>query len=170
MVKKGSVVLSKMLMTQHGKITAKDGHQLVSVFLGSVKEGDDPEPARRMHDLGWRQMAFFEAAIRLCSGPMSEVEWRIVYACLGAVDAVEAAVRFANKLIGDAVSEGPEGSPAPFINSLYVGTMKIGPIDENGVPFNGRGPAYFGWKKGQDVTLEEHLQALREEAKRRAQP
>lgn len=168
MIKKGSVVLCKELETQHGKVTAKEGFSLVGVFLGSVKDGDDPEPARRMHDLGWRQMSFFEAAIRLVTKfddgrPESEVEWRIVFACLGAVDAVEAAVRFANKLIAD------EGG-RPYLNSLYVGTMKIGPIDENGVPFNGRGPAYFGWKDGQGINLAEQLEALRAEARRRSQP
>jgi hypothetical protein len=167
MFKKGSVVLCKEMHTQLGKVTAKDGHELVSVFLGSVPHGEDPEPARRMHDLGWRQMSFFEAAIRLTSdipdqGIQELNEWRIVYACLGAVDAVEAAARFANKLVAD-------GGGLPHISSLYVGTMKIGPIDENGVPFNGRGPAYFGWKKDQGVTLEQHIQALREEAQRRSQ-
>lgn len=162
MFKKGSVVLCNEMNTQHGKVNAKEGHELVAVFLGSVEKGKDPEPARRMHDLGWRQMAFFEAAIRLGDDAGQEIEWRIVFACLGAVDAVEAAVRFSNKLIVDQ-------NGAAHLNSLYVGTMKIGPIDENGVPFNGRGPAYFGWKKEQGVTLEQHLQALREEAARRAQ-
>lgn len=168
MIKKGSVVLSKELATQHGKVDAKDGNSLVCVFLGSVKDGEDPEPARRMHDLGWRQMSFFEAAFRLVTEfpdgrPSSEVEWRIVFSCLGAVDAVEAAVRFAYKLIAD-------DNGTPYLNSLYVGTMKIGPIDEHGVPFNGRGPAYFGWKKGQGVSLEDHLEALRAEARRKANP
>lgn len=169
---KGSVVLNRELTTQLGKVTAKDGTQLVSVFLGAVKNGEDPEPAKRMESLGWRQMSMFECAVRIITPTdglePEEREWRLAYSCLGAVDAVEAAIRFANKMVGDEFAEQDETADAPFISTITVGTIKLGPIGEDGTPFNGRGPAFFGWKYDRDVSLEAHLQELREKAQRAA--
>lgn len=172
-MKPGEMILNRKLTTQKGDITAKPGHRLVSIFLGSVADGTDPEPANRIHNLGWRQMAFFEMSIRICTdreaAPREDFEWRFTYSCLGAVDAVEAAVRFANKAVADQLDRDPPGTPAPYIDMIKVGTIKVGPIDEEGTPYNGRGPCFFGWKKNCGVTLDDHLGTLRDAAERHAQ-
>jgi hypothetical protein len=64
-MRKGEIILNRKMATQHGDITADPGHKLVCVFLGSVPDGVDPEPERRMHNLGWRQMAQFETSVRI---------------------------------------------------------------------------------------------------------
>lgn len=164
---KGDVVLNQEMTTQHGKITAEPTFQLVSVFLGTVPHGEDPEPLERLHKLGYRQMTMFEAAIRLDEGGQ-ERECRIVYSCLGAVDSVSAAKRFADKLVLDTFNDAEPGTPSPSIMSIFVGTMTIGPIGVDGTPFNGRGPAFFGWTKSSGVPFENHLQSLQKEAERQA--
>ena len=170
-MKKGSMILNRSMTTQAGKLTSKTGSRLLSVFLGSVQDGDDPDPESRMHSLGWRQMAVFEASVRISivhsSTHTEDLDWRLVFSCLGAIDAVEASLRFAYKLIADEIERSEPGTPAPFLNTLTVGTMQIGPIGEDGTPHNGRGPAFFGWKHG-DVSIDDHLETLRDEAERRS--
>lgn len=166
-IRKGDVVLNREMTTQSGKVTAGDGFQLVSVFLGTVPQGQDPEPLERLHNLGYRQMTMFEAAIRLDEGGQ-EREWRIVYSCLGAVDSVSAAKRFADKLVLDAFNDAEPGTPAPSILSIFVGTMTIGPISADGTPHNGRGPAFFGWTSSSGVSFEKHIQSLQKEAERQS--
>ena len=166
-MKTGSVILNRRLTTQTGEITARTGTKLVSVFLGSVRDGDDPDPERRLHNLGFRQMAMYETSIRISidhETQREDFDWRLVFSCLGAVDAVEAAVRFANKAIRDEFSRSDPGTPAPYLRQMTVGTIKIGPIAEDGTPHNGRGPSYFGWKHDRGVSLDDHLDALRVQA------
>lgn len=165
--KKGDVILNREMTTQSGRLTAQKGHQLVSVFLGSVPDGQDPDPLRRMHSLGFRQMTMFELSLKI-QDHAEKREWRLVYCCLGAVDAVEAAQRFANKMMTDAFNNAPPESPAPVLLSMAVGTIQVGPIGPDGTPHNGRGPAFFSWAHGHGVSLDDHIQALREEAKRHA--
>lgn len=172
-MKKGSVILNRKMTTQSGEVTAEPGQRLVSVFLGTAKDGDDPHPEDLMHNLGWRQMAMFETSVRVSidhsDQPREDHEWLLTYSCLGAVDAVEDAVRFANKMIKIEFEKGTIGTPAPYLNSIYVGTVKVGPIGKDGTPFNGRGPAFFGWTHNRGTPLEDHLQALRTQAKLNAQ-
>lgn len=165
---KGTVVLNREMTTQHGMLTAKKGTKLVSVFLGSVRDGDDPVPDERMESMGWRQMAMFECVVRVLQSDGDEREWRLAFSCLGAVDAVEAAIRLANKVVADDFSRAEPNTPAPFLASLTVGTITIGPIAEDGTPFNGRGSTFFGWSRGRGVSLEAHLNGLREQAQRHA--
>lgn len=162
---KGSIVLNRQMTTQLGKLTAQPGTHLVSVFLGAVKDGDDPMPVDRMESLGWRQMAMFECAVRVETDDTVR-EWRLAFSCLGAVDAVEASVRFANKMVADEFNRAEPNTPAPHLSSLTVGTIKVGPVGADGTPFNGRGPAFFGWKHDRGVSLHDHLEALRAQAKR----
>ena len=162
---KGSVILNREMTTQLGKLKARKGTQLMSVFLGSIKEGEEPCPEERMESMGWRQMAMFECAVLVCidheDRETEEFSWRLAFSCLGAIDAVEASVRFADKMIKDEFNRSPPGTPAPYLASLTVGTIKLGPISEDGTPFNGRGPAFFGWKHDRGVSLFDHLEELR---------
>lgn len=162
---KGSIILNREMTTQLGKLTAKKGTQLVSVFLGAVKDGDDPMPNERMESMGWRQMAVFECSIRVVMGD-DQRDWRLAFSCLGVIDAVEAAIRFGNKMVADEFNRAEPNTPAPYLASLTVGTIKLGPIGEDGTPFNGRGPAFFGWKHDRGVTIEAHLDELRAQAQR----
>ncbi len=164
---KGSIVINREMTTQLGKVTAEPGTQLVSVFLGAFTEGDDPAPDARMESLGWRQMAMFECSIRVVMGN-DQRDWRLAFSCLGAIDAVEAAIRFANKMVGDEFNRAEPNTPAPYLASITVGTIKLGPIGADGAPFNGRGPSFFGWKHDHDISLEDHLEALRVQAQRHA--
>lgn len=170
-MKKGDVILNRAMSTQLGKITAKKGHRLMSVFLGSVPSDMEPDPEKRLYDLGYRQMAMFETAVRISidhsEARTEDFEWRLVFSELGAVDAVESAVRFAHKMIADELDRGEPGTPAPYLSSIYVGTIQIGPIAEDGTPHNGRGPAFFGWQLQEGgITLDQHLETLRAEARR----
>lgn len=164
---KGSIVLNREMTTQLGRVTARDGTQLVSVFLGAVKNGEDPDPVKRLESLGWRQMAMFECAVRIVSH-VEEREWRLAFSCLGAVDAVEDSIRFAHKVLRDEFADQEPGDKAPFIAAITVGTIRVGPIGAGGTPFNGRGPAFFGWKYDRGVSLEDHLKDLRAQAQRSA--
>ncbi len=157
----GTTVLNREMTTQHGMLTAKKGMHLVSVFLGQVRDGDDPAPEKRMESMGWRQMAMYE-----CSIHISTRDWRLAFACLGHVNAVEASVRFAKKMLTDEFNSAEPNTPAPYLASLTVGTIKLGPIGEDGTPFNGRGPAFFGWKHDRGISLEAHLEELRTQAER----
>ena len=167
-MKKGSVILTPELVTQAGQLVAKKGHKLLAVFLGSVPDGHDPDPEGRLHDLGYRQMTYFEASAKISTAE-GQREWRLVFSCLGAVDAVEAAERFAYKCMRDEFDRQGSEDQAPILDSLFVGTIKVGPIDEDGKPYNGRGPAFFGWTRQEDgISLKDHIQALHDEAQRRA--
>lgn len=173
-MKKGSIILNRHMTTQSGALTADPGTQLMSVFLGAVKDKVPPNPAERLESMGWRQMAMFECSIRIETDHPERLEpevreWRLIYSCLGAVDAVQAAQRCAGKLLLDEFNRGEPNTPAPYLASLYVGTMEVGPIAEDGTPFNGRGPAFFGWKHNQGPTLEEQIGLLQEAAEKLAQ-
>ena len=169
-MKKGSVILNRKMTTQSGEFTSSPGKRLVSVFLGTAKDGEDPEPEKLMHNLGWRQMAMYETAIRISvDGEEEDLEFLLTYSCLGMVDAVEDAVRFANRMIQDEFTKEKPGTPAPYLSSIYVGTIQGGPISKDGKPFNGRGPAFFGWTHNRGTPLEDHMQALRKQAKQEAQ-
>lgn len=170
----GAIVVNRKLTTQVGEITAAPGTKLVSVFLGAFKEDEEPDPEGQLHKLGYRQMAMYETCVRICipahgEMPLQNLDWRLVYSELGAVDAVEAAVRFAHKMISEELDRGSPGTPAPYLELITVGTMQIGPIAEDGTPHNGRGPSFFGWKHGRGTELNDHLEALRAEARKAAE-
>jgi hypothetical protein len=167
-MKSGSVILNRQMTTQAGKLTAKAGTKLVSVFLGSVRDGDEPDPERRLHKLGFRQMAMYEMTILISidhvDRDQEDFDWRLIFSCLGHVDAVEAALRFANKAIADEFNRSTPGTPAPYLRQITVGTIQVGPIAEDGTPHNGRGPSYFGWTHDRGVSLEDHIAAMRIQA------
>ena len=169
-MKKGSVIVNRDITTQVGRLTAETGTQLVSVFLGSVESGEDPEPERRLEDLGWRQMSMFEVTLILAISDKEadQIEVHHSYSCLGAVDAVEAAVRFAKRMLVEDFELAQPGEKPAYLHTVVVRTMQVGPIAEDGSPFAGHGSAFFAWRYDRDITLDDHLDALRARAKEHA--
>ena len=87
--------------------------------------------------------------------------WTIFYSDLGAVSAVESALRFSTKVMLDEFNEGDAGDPAPLVTGLAVGVTTVGPIGEDGTPHDGTGPLFFSWNSTSPVKLEEYVDELR---------
>ncbi len=172
-IPQGTVLLSDTIHSQLGVVRALPGSKAISVFLGTVPDGEDPEPARRMEALGWRQMMMFECCVSITT---TDPEWhagrtnehRVIYACLGAIDAVEAAIRFSKNMLEKEFNLQEPGTAPATIVGLSVSVWQAGPIADDGTPFDGRRPAFFGWVPG-TVSLEDHLTAMRIEAGELAQ-
>lgn len=101
-----------------------------------------------------------------------------LYTAVGATPAVEAAVRFANRMFENekiVFSECPNEEPytGHTIDQIQIGAVQInvmhfGPIDEHGSPAPARGLAYlFEWKRDFPASLDDYVEDFRGRAARR---
>ena len=158
-MQKGSIVLNRKMTTQLGDVIAEPGTQLVSVFLGAVKTGEDPEPERRLHDLGFRQMAVYqtEFSLNCCD---KQVRGGLIFSGMDGRDALGSAVRYANNALAAMFAQDDIGAAAPFIQQLTVGLVEVGPIDKDGNAHQGDHLKFFDWCIEDELSLDEYLDQL----------
>lgn len=151
-MKKGSMVLVPEMDTQLGRLTADEGHELLSVFLGSVPIGEDPDPAGRLYSLGWRQMAMYVVAYEIQDPSLGHRRnGSLLFSCLGAFEAAEAGVRHALRVAGD-----------NELAQIRIGLHEIGPIDEDGVEHTSDTPPFFGWSDQMGCSIEDQITRLKD--------
>jgi hypothetical protein len=123
-----------------GPIKPQSGHDLVAIFLGAAPLGVEPDVPSFLRSLGWARTHVFELTLHLPD------EWtRQLYTAETPQLAAEAAVRAAMR--------------APSVLGLELRLMRLGPINPDGTPHNGRGPVFFRWSIDSGVPLEKVLAA-----------
>lgn len=159
-MKPGNIVLTPTIESPIGKLTADDGQELVCLFLGTVAEGQDPHAEKRLYELGWRQATIFEAVIGLRSDEASDETVRVMFSCLGGLDAIEAAIRFGAAEIRDLVDVF--GTSYVF-DRVLVRLVTIGGIDGDGRPQTSQNKPFFYWQDGKGISLHDYVKKLRNE-------
>lgn len=140
-LKQGEVLLSDKFECHKGVLTALEGQKLVSIFLGTCKEGQIPAVTPFMNTFGWFQTQFWQAEVEILL-PYDTVEEnrRIIrntlISCQGKRDAGEAAVRFARKQVMDAKGE---------MLSLAVHVIQLGHVAMDGTPMHKRMGRLLAW-------------------------
>lgn len=128
-----------------GPIVPDEGHDVVALFLGACRLGDEPDAVAYLRQLGFARTHVFE----LCTFHRDEDrEWTEVEQFSAATPraALEAAVRRVS-------TAGEE------VVALDVRLLSIGEVDADGRPTTRRGQAFVRWSIFSGVPLSDLLKA-----------
>lgn len=145
------MLLSDAIKSHKGQLYADDPDtRLITVFLGTVAEGDDPDVPHRLEKLGWSRSVVFEVRVQL---EFLDKRWvhSLNFMERSPKEAALAGIRFAQHI-------QPEDTKLLSIN---VRTMRLGPIGANGAPHNGRGPAFMSWGAESGTSIEELIERIK---------
>lgn len=131
-------------------IEPKKGHDLVVLFLGACELGVDPDVPSYLRRIGFQRIHAFEATVHWCDVETGESQAsRHVFLADSPREALAAGVRLARRMT-DPLPEALLG--------LSICLMRLGPVNEDGTPHNGRGQAFVRWSVDSGVALESLLE------------
>jgi hypothetical protein len=154
----GDILLCNNVSSHKGTLYADDlDAKLVMVFLGTVADDNDPDVPDRMRRLGWARTVVYE--VSLLFGKDDQF-WhhRLNFEADTPKDAALAAIRFA-EVMSREENKADEGSE---LKSLSICTMTLGKIGDDGVPHNGRGPAFVQWGNEAEESLDDLTKRIEE--------
>lgn len=124
-----------------GPIKPHAGHDLIAIFLGACKHGEEPNAAAALHDLGWSRAHVFELTLHWRNEDIT----RQLFTADTPTEAAESAIRAAARV-----------NDANQLTGLMLRLMRLGPISMEGKPHNGRGQVFFAWaaESGRPLDLE----------------
>lgn len=142
----GQVCLSDQLDWHAGKLTAKEGHKLVTVFLGTTPTDQAPDVDGILTQLGWSKGHFYEVQARGKNGG----EIRTFFSSPGPTTATLDCIRYCERAL--------EAHGGPGVMQLVM--VRIGPVDAKGIPNIRTSRPIFGWNAQAGVSLETLKQSL----------
>lgn len=160
--KAGDVLLTDSIKAHTGHLFCDDPKaKLIAVFLGTVHEGMDPDVPGRLKKLGWDRSVVYEGTVQYGDG---ENRWahRLNYQADSPKEAGLAAVRFARRMLQEERDAVEDRKESVNVLALTVRTMRLGVIDDEGRPHNGRGPAFITWGADSGDTLDDLVQKIEE--------
>lgn len=128
-------------MDQLGGIKAKEGHDLAVLFLGACALGQEPNVPRYLEQLGFRRSHVFEVTLVY---KLEDIEH--VFIADSPREAAAAACRFAR---------GVAANPVEDLLALVLRLHRLGPVGEDGKPYNGRGRIFCAWQATPETPFEE---------------
>ena len=141
----GDVLLADRIHSTRGKMTIEDEEtRIVCVFLGTTIREEDPDVPDRLRKMGWTRNVVFEVTLQFGDGIQSWVH-RLNYTSDQPREAALAAVRFAKRMLAEEQASVSEDDGDVELMSIIVRSMRLGEIDDEGTPTNGRGPAFVTW-------------------------
>jgi hypothetical protein len=155
-IRAGEVLLAAQIDSNRGMLRVEDPDdaRLVAIFLGTVAKGEDPHPVERLNKLGWTRSTVYEVTAQYGDGEQRWVH-RLNFTAATPKEAGLAAVRFARQMRTHEFVAS-EGRPISIL-ALNVCTMRLGEIDAEGKPVNGRGPSFVRWADGKEETLDDFV-------------
>lgn len=151
----GAVILADRVESARASMYCDDpGDKLVVCFLGTVGPNDTVDAEVILEKLGWTRMWVYELSVQMREAEDPSQEWvhRINYRAGTPQDAGRAAIRCARLL----VSEEEQNRDALIeLRALTVRPMRLGEIDREGRPHNGRGAVMIGWGSESGQSLED---------------
>lgn len=135
--------------------------KLVVCFLGTAGPGDEIDVENRLEKLGWTRMWIYEMSVQMREAEDHDQEWvhRLSYRAPTPKDAGVAAIRCARLL----VSEEEQARDALIeLRALQVRPMRVGEINPDGRPHNGRGAVIVGWGSESGQSLEDLERKIQE--------
>lgn len=153
--KVGDVLLVQELESHKGKLSVEEDARIVTLFLGTVEKGTDPDVPGRLKKLGWDRFVVYEVTAQFGDGEQRWVH-RLNYIAASPKSAALDAVRFARLL----EAEEQKSVSTTQLLSIIIRTMRLGMIDEKGKPHNGRGPAFVQWGAESGHTLDDLVKKI----------
>lgn len=136
----GQVCLSDQLEWHAGKLTAKEGHKLVTVFLGTTPTDKAPDVDGILTQLGWSKGHFYEVQSR----GKNSGEIRTFFSSPGPNTAILDCIRYCERAL--------EAHGGPGVIQLVM--VRIGPVDVKGTPDIRTSKPIFGWNAQAGVALD----------------
>lgn len=160
--KVGDVLLTDSIDSHKGHLFADDPDtRLIAVFLGTVAKGDDPDVPGRLEKLGWSRHVVYEVTAQYGDGGNRWVH-RLNYLADSPREAGLAAVRFARRMLDEERKAVEDNKESINVLALTVRTMRLGAIDDEGRPFNGRNAAFITWGAESKDTLDNLTEKIKE--------
>lgn len=160
--KVGDVLLTDSIQSHKGHLFADDPEtKLIAVFLGTIQKDLDPDVPGRLEKLGWSRSVVYEGTAQYGDG---DNRWahRLNFQADSPKGAALAAVRFARRMLQEERDAVEERKESVNLLALTVRTMRLGSIDDEGRPHNGRGPAFITWGAESGDTLDDLVQKIEE--------
>jgi hypothetical protein len=142
--RQGDVYCVERLRSTAGDIRPKEGHQLVVLFLGACEVGLEPDVPAFLERIGFRRSHVFETTFAIRQHEGIEYE-TCVFTADSPAEAALSALRMAR---------GPEMRDCQ-LQGLAVRLRRLGPVDSDGNPHDGRGKVFASWTAESGRTLEE---------------
>lgn len=136
----GQVCLSGVLDWHAGSLTAKDGHKLVTVFLGTTPVDKAPDVDGILTQLGWSKGHFYEVQARGVNGG----EIRTFFSAPDPTTATLDCIRYCERAL--------QAQGGPAVMQLVM--VRIGPVDAKGMPNIKTSKPIFGWNAQAGVALD----------------
>ena len=158
----GDVLLTDSVKSHKGHLFCDDPtSKLIVVFLGTLHEGMDPDVPGRLKKLGWSRSVVYEVTVQLGDG---DNRWahRLNFEANTPKEAGLASVRFARCILDEERGAVEEDKESINVLALTVRTMRLGEIDDEGRPHNGRGPAFITWGVDSGEDLDALVQKIEE--------
>ena len=142
----GQVCLCNVLDWHAGKLTAKEGHRLVTVFLGTTPADKAPDVDGILNQLGWSKGHFYRVQARGKSGGAVDT----LFAAAGPTDATKDCIRYAERAMREFGG----------VAQIVLGMVQIGRIDSKGMPGIRASQPIFGWTAEAGVALDAVKESL----------